>query len=77
MTSTPDDVSPGRPGEPGGGRPAGGWAALRRSHPRLARLVAFAPLALVVAVLVLLLGLPWWSLALALAGLGYVLVFHA
>jgi hypothetical protein len=73
MSLTPGDVSPER----GGSRPAGGWAALRRSHPRLTRLAAFAPLALIVSVLVLLLGLPWWSLALALAGLGYMLLVHS
>lgn len=54
-----------------------GRRALRQAHPRTARLVGFVPLALVVSVLVLLLGLPWWTLALGVAALAYVLLFHS
>jgi hypothetical protein len=79
-------MSPRPPTGPGrgvGGSPAGdpprerGWRAARREHPRLTRLIAFAPLALIVSVLVLLLGLPWWALAFGVAALAYMLAFHS
>ena len=41
----------------------------------IAWLIAFGPLVLVVSVLVLVLGLPWWTLLLTLGGLAFVLLF--
>jgi hypothetical protein len=53
----------------------GSWGRFRRGHVRTARLIAFGPLVLVVSVLVLVLGLPWWTLLITLGGLAFVLLF--
>jgi len=76
--TTSDGTGPGGDGS-STGRPRGEAAlpALKPRRPRAARFIAFAPLALVVSVLVLLLGLPWWAPLLGVAALAYVLVFHA
>jgi len=71
--------SGGDSGDSATGRPQGQAArsGMARGQFPAARLIAFAPLALVVSVLVLLLGLPWWALLLGVAALAYVVVFHA
>jgi hypothetical protein len=53
----------------------GSWGRFRRDHVRAARLIAFGPLVLVVSLLVLLLGLPWWTLLVTFGGLAFVLLF--